>query len=368
MVASYTQLLARRYQGQLDSDADEFIGFAVDGVNRMQRLIDDLLAYSRAGTAEYRFGPVDVGELVRDTLVGMRTTVAESGATVAAGELPDVWGDEGQLRQLFQNLIGNGIKFRAEDPPRVEVTAERQGAAGCSACRTTASGSIRATPSASSASSSACTAATSTRGAASGSRSASGSWSATTAVSRSSEPCRREQLLLHDPGPRSSAGPAIRGERRGDGELPKRMSDHHRRRASRQQPKDGPMGFRVLQEGRMAIPQEIAPPLDAERAGVPGARRLSANGIDGTVEILLVEDNPADARLTREVFEGGRLSTHLNVVADGEQALAFLRREGAYAEAPRPKLVLLDLNLPRKDGREVLDELKSDADAVAASR
>ena len=92
------------------------------------------------------------------------------------------------------------------------------------------------------------------------------------------------------------------------------------------------MGFRVLQEGRMAIPQEIAPPLDASRE-FPARARLSANGIDGTVEILLVEDNPADARLTREVFEGGRLSTHLNVVADGEQALAFLRREGAYAEA-----------------------------------
>jgi PAS domain S-box-containing protein len=126
MVSSYVQLLARRYQGKLDSDADEFIGFAVDGVNRMQRLIDDLLAYSRAGTAEYRFGPVDVGELVRDTLVGMQTTVVESGATVTTGDLPEVWGDEGQLRQLFQNLIGNGIKFRAQDPPRVDVTAERQ--------------------------------------------------------------------------------------------------------------------------------------------------------------------------------------------------------------------------------------------------
>ena len=87
---------------------------------------------------------------------------------------------------------------------------------------------------------------------------------------------------------------------------------------------------------------------------------LNANGIDGTLEILLVEDNPADARLTREVFEGGRLSTHLNVVSDGEQALEFLRRQGIYETAPRPKLVLLDLNLPRKDGREVLEELKAD--------
>ena len=81
MVSSYVQLLARRYGDKLDSDADEFIAFAVDGVNRMQRLIDDLLAYSRAGTQEYRIAPVDSEELVRDTLAGMQTTVAESGAT-----------------------------------------------------------------------------------------------------------------------------------------------------------------------------------------------------------------------------------------------------------------------------------------------
>jgi PAS domain S-box-containing protein len=129
MVSSYTQLLARRYGDQLDSDAHEFIGFAVDGVNRMQRLIDDLLAYSRAGTQEYRIGPVDCEDLVRDTLAGMQTTISEAGATVIVEDLPTVRGDEGQLRQLFQNLIGNGIKFRADDPPQVRVSAEREGSA-----------------------------------------------------------------------------------------------------------------------------------------------------------------------------------------------------------------------------------------------
>ena len=79
-----------------------------------------------------------------------------------------------------------------------------------------------------------------------------------------------------------------------------------------------------------------------------------------SIEVLLVEDNPADARLTREVFENGNKDAHLNVVCDGEQAMAFLRREGPYADQPRPSLVLLDLNLPRKDGREVLQELKAD--------
>lgn len=80
------------------------------------------------------------------------------------------------------------------------------------------------------------------------------------------------------------------------------------------------------------------------------------------IEILLVEDNPADVRLTREALKEDKLLTSLSVVADGVEAMAFLRREGAYANSPRPELILLDLNLPRKDGREVLREVKSDPD------
>jgi PAS domain S-box-containing protein len=127
MVSSYVQLLERRYGDRLDTDAHEFIEFAVDGVNRMQRLIDDLLAYSRVGTSEYEFEPVDLGALVEDTLKGMRATVSESGAQVLCHALPSVVGDPGQLRQLFQNLISNGIKFVKEKPPRIEVSAERDG-------------------------------------------------------------------------------------------------------------------------------------------------------------------------------------------------------------------------------------------------
>lgn len=79
------------------------------------------------------------------------------------------------------------------------------------------------------------------------------------------------------------------------------------------------------------------------------------------VEILLVEDNPGDVRLTREALREGKVRNNLSVAQDGVEALAFLRREGAYAEAPRPDLILLDLNLPKKDGREVLQEIKTDA-------
>jgi CheY-like chemotaxis protein len=79
------------------------------------------------------------------------------------------------------------------------------------------------------------------------------------------------------------------------------------------------------------------------------------------IEILLVEDSPADVDLTREALDDAKVRNHLSVVADGVEALAFLRREGRYADAPRPDLILLDLNLPKKDGREVLAEIKADA-------
>ena len=82
---------------------------------------------------------------------------------------------------------------------------------------------------------------------------------------------------------------------------------------------------------------------------------------DGTpVEILLVEDNPGDVRLTMEAFRGAKVLNNVSVVEDGEEAMAFLRREGTHSDAPRPGLILLDLNLPRKDGREVLAELRAD--------
>jgi CheY-like chemotaxis protein len=80
-----------------------------------------------------------------------------------------------------------------------------------------------------------------------------------------------------------------------------------------------------------------------------------------TVEILLVEDDPADVELTRETMAGSKITTHLHVVEDGVEALAFLRREGKYVEAHRPDLILLDLNLPRMDGRTLLKEMRADA-------
>ncbi len=124
MVASFTQLLARRYQGKLDQNADEFIGFAVDGANRMQQLINDLLAYSRVGTRGKTPAPTDLTEVLKDAEANLHQAIGESGAVITHDPLPVVSGDQVQLIQLFQNLLANSIKFRSGEAPRIHVSAQ----------------------------------------------------------------------------------------------------------------------------------------------------------------------------------------------------------------------------------------------------
>ena len=127
MVASYTQLLSRRYKGKLDSDADEFIAFAVDGAGRMQRLIQDLLAYSRVGTKGQELLATSSEEALQQALINLRGAIAESGALVTHDPLPNVLADEMQLVQLFQNLVGNAIKYQNSGIPKVHITAAQNG-------------------------------------------------------------------------------------------------------------------------------------------------------------------------------------------------------------------------------------------------
>ncbi len=124
MVASYTQLLAKRYKGKLDADADDFIGYAVDGATRMQRLINDLLAYSRVTSQGKAFEPVDCNLLLENVLNTLRLAIEENRAVVTHDALPMVTADTGQLQQLFQNLLSNAIKFHGSEPPTVHVSAE----------------------------------------------------------------------------------------------------------------------------------------------------------------------------------------------------------------------------------------------------
>ncbi len=125
MITSYVQLLARRYRSKLDADADEFIAYAVDGASRMQSLINALLSYSRLETKTKEFVPVDCQAVFERVVINLKPTIEESGATVTSEPLPRVKGDPTQLAQLFQNLIGNGIKFRGQKPPLIQVSADR---------------------------------------------------------------------------------------------------------------------------------------------------------------------------------------------------------------------------------------------------
>jgi light-regulated signal transduction histidine kinase (bacteriophytochrome) len=126
-VASFCQLLQRRYEGQLDERADQYIGFAVDGAKRMQALITDLLSFSRVGRSEAELVEVDLDDIVSGALGNLTSRIEGTGARIDVGPLPRVAGEPVLLTAVFQNLIGNGLKFHGEDPPVVRVTAERTG-------------------------------------------------------------------------------------------------------------------------------------------------------------------------------------------------------------------------------------------------
>jgi PAS domain S-box-containing protein len=121
MISSYLGLLKERYDGQLDDKADEFIGYAVDGAARMKHLINDLLNYSRVAASSSSFGPVDCGEVLQSVLRNLKLAVDESGAVIKADPLPVVTGERAHLEQLFQNLLGNAIKYRSQHRPEISI-------------------------------------------------------------------------------------------------------------------------------------------------------------------------------------------------------------------------------------------------------
>ena len=127
MVSSFTQLLAKRYQGKLDKDADEFIAYIVAGAKRMQALINDLLTYSRVDTRGKSFEPIDSEAVFDQAIANLRVAIEEGEAVITHDPLPSLIADDSQIVQLFQNLLGNAIKFHGKEPPRIHVSAKQKG-------------------------------------------------------------------------------------------------------------------------------------------------------------------------------------------------------------------------------------------------
>jgi len=126
MISSFTQLLAKRYRGRLDKEADEFIAYIVAGSRRMQALINDLLTYSRVDTRGNSFGPIDSEAAFDQAIANLRVAIEEGEAVITHDPLPPLIADNSQIVQLFQNLLGNAIKFRGKEPPRIHVSARQE--------------------------------------------------------------------------------------------------------------------------------------------------------------------------------------------------------------------------------------------------
>jgi PAS domain S-box-containing protein len=127
MVSSYTQLLGKRYKDKLDQDANDFINFAVDGANRMQRLINDLLEYSRVTSRGKPLEKLDLSSVLGQVIATMQHKIQDTNAMVSNEDLPFIIGDEIQISRLFQNLIDNALKFKGEEPPRIHISSKFEG-------------------------------------------------------------------------------------------------------------------------------------------------------------------------------------------------------------------------------------------------
>jgi len=290
IVANFASLLEYRYKDTLDVSAKEYIGYIVDGAERMQQLIEGLLAFSRVDTRGRSMERVAVDTALEGALTNLKASIDESAAVITRDPLPGVNADAGQLVQLFQNLIGNAIKFHSGEPPRVHVGAERVGDHWLISVRDNGIGI---------------------------------------------DPAHFERIFevfqrLHGMGryPGTGIGLAIC----------KKIVERH--------------GGRIWVESREGTGAKlynaghrVAPPQRGRRV----------------VDILLVEDNPGDVRLLQEVLVDSAFKAELRVAENGEEALAMLRGNGSHAGARRPDLVLLDLNVPRKNGLEVLEEIRADA-------
>lgn len=308
-VAAFCQLLEKRYGDKLDERGQEYIQFAVDGAKRMQVLINDLLTFSRVGRLNATTDEVDLGDMLDVALGNLSTVIEETGAQVErrGQPLPRIMGDPTLLTMLWQNLIGNAVKFHRDGLTPPHRRRMRRG-----------------------------------RG--------------------------RTRRCVADHGDRQRHRYPRRIRRQSVRDLPtfarpRRLHRNGYRPGIVQEDRRAPWGQhldRRLFHWRNEV--SLHHPHRCRRTRRSHIGRIHPMTEGRAIDVLLIEDDPGDELITREAFEHNKIRNNLHVAHDGEEGLDFLYRRGIYQDAPRPDLILLDLNLPKYDGRQLLETVKSDPD------
>jgi len=314
-VSSFVRLLKKSYEDQLDSQANEYIEFAVDGCRRMDELIEALLRNARIGGKVMEWRSISLENAVRSALHDLEAQIAESGASITFDDLPEVLGDDTQFREVFQNLFSNALKYRSQEPPRIVVSAHRRENEWILSVEDNGIGIA---------------------------------------------PESRQNIFCNFVRLRTQEG--VEGSGIGLATCKKVIEERGGRIWVEPAKKKGSVfsftvpdvfgrnGLRKVKggEGEWAL-RETSQTND----------KVVESG-QGICEILIVEDNPADSNVIEILLKREQFPFRIHEVPDGEQALCFLRRVGKYNSAPIPSLVFLDLNLPKMDGLTVLKEIKAD--------
>lgn len=284
-VAVYSELISKRYHSVLDGQ--QFLGFLREGGRRLATLVSDLLAYTRASMAELSPTLVDSSALLDSTLANLAESIWETNATVTSNGLPEVYMGERHLQQVFQNLIGNALKYRNEDAPRALVSAAGRGAFWCFSVQDNGIGI---------------------------------------------DPEYKEKIFgafkrLHHGDKYGGTGIGLA--------ICQRVVERY--------------GGRIWVESEPGREQLSTSPS-------PGARPKS---VPNRLNLLLAEDNLPDALLVREIIRSENLPLDVHIAADGERAIDFIENATKDANAPAPDLLLLDINLPKRDGFKVLRRLRA---------